>query len=144
MTYRYFSPKSVLLKGSIKDFIVYKLCPITEFSEGTWQLSIVSLAYKVLPIVNEINDFFTVSCNLIKGQKYSTSNEVENYELPLSTFILENKPTTLTQRIIYFEKNWFHINALSSELKIRLNNENNVNFFYNAEIYIQVLFQRCF
>ena len=142
MTYRYFPIKSVLIKGSIKDFIVYKLCPITEFSEGTWQLSIFSLAYTVLPIVNELNDFYSVTCNLVKGQKYSNSNEVENYELPLSTFILKNQPTKLTRNIVYFEKEWFHINALSNELKISLNNESNVNFLYDSEIYLQVLFQR--
>ena len=142
MTYRYSPIKSVLLKGSIKDFIVYKLCPITEFSEGVWQLSLFSIAYTVPPIVNEFNDFYSISCNLVKGQKYSISNEVENYELPLSTFILRNKPTKLTRNIVYFEKQWFHINALSNELKISLNNENNVNFVYDSEIYIQVLFQR--
>ena len=144
MTFRYFPIKSVLLKGSINDYIVYKLCPITEFSEGVWQLSIFSIAYSVPAILNEINDIFSISCNLVKGQKYSILNEVENYQLPLTTFILQNKPSKVTRNIVYFEKQWFHINALSNELKISLKNENNVNFVQNCEIYVQVLFQRSF
>ena len=144
MSSRYFPIKSVLIKGSIKDHLVYKLCPITEFSEGVWQLSISSIAYTVQPIVNELNDFFSISCNLVKGQKYSSTNEVENYELSLSTFILRNKPTKITRNIIYFEKEWFQINALSNELKITLRNENNVNFVYDSEVYIQVCFHRYF
>ena len=142
----YASDKSVILKGTIntevrKD-IVYRLCPINEFSDGIWNLSIVSLSYSVKPLTIEIRDVFSVSCNFVKGQKLSSSHEIETYEQPLSMFMLKNVLSKSSKNIIYFEKQWFHINTLSNELKFTLKNEDNLNFNYESEIILHVLFQR--
>ena len=146
MSVRYFPVKSVILKGSIntqvrKD-IVYRLCPINEFSVGIWNLSILSLSYSVKPLTIEIKDIFSVSCNFVKGQKLSLTHQVETYEEPLSMFLFKNVQNKTSKNIIYFEKQWFHMNTLSNELKFTLKNEDNLNFNYESEIILQVLFQR--
>ena len=146
MSVRYFPVKSVILKGSIntqvrKD-IVYRLCPINEFSVGIWNLSILSLSYSVKPLTIEIKDIFSVSCNFVKGQKLSLTHQVETYEEPLSMFLFKNVQNKTSKNIIYFEKQWFHMNTLSNELKFTLKNEDNLNFNYESEIILKVLFQR--
>ena len=146
MSFKYSPVKSVLLKGTLKSnsdqTIIYKLCPINEFSEGIWNLSIQSLSYSVTRNQNNINDLFSVSCNVIKGQKLSESNEVENYNQPLCMFVINNLPNQSQRNIIYFNKQWFHINALSNEVKFEFKNEDNPFFVYESQVTIQVLFQR--
>ena len=148
MSLKYFPIKSVILKGALNSTerkeIVYRLCPINEFSDGVWNLSISSLCYSVKPMAIEIKDTFTLSCNFVKGQKLSLSHQVETYEQPLSMFILQNVQNKVSKNIIYFEKQWFHINSLSNELRFTLNNEDNVSFNYESEIVLQVLFHRVF
>ena len=146
MSLKYFPVKSVLLKGTLKSTsdqtVIYKLCPINEFSEGIWNLCIQSLSYSVTANRNNINDLFSVSCNVIKGQKLSVNNEVENYNQPLCMFVFNNVRNQSQRNIVYFDKQWFHINALSNELKFAVKNEDNPAFVYESQITIQVLFQR--
>ena len=128
MSIKYYPIKSVLIKGILNspnesDKLIYKLCPVTEFSEGLWNLSIVSLFYNCR-ITTNVKDFYSVSCNLVKAQKFSSQNEVESYEQPLTTFYLESMPTN-SKKLTYFEKNWFHINSLSNELTFTVTNETN-------------------
>ena len=148
MSLKYFPIKSVILKGALnsreRKEIVYRLCPINEFSDGVWNLSLASLCYSVKPLAIQIQDIFSVSCNFVKGQKLSLSHQIETYEQPLSMFIFNNVQNKITKNIIYFEKQWFHINTLSNELKFTLHNEDNVNFTYETEIALQVLFHRVF
>lgn len=141
MAVRYFPIKSVLLKGRIHQTLTYKLCPGTEFSEGIWNLSLVSLTYSLIDSQLTNKEVFSISCNQVKGQKISTSNQIENYDQPLATFLLDHKVKTKT---FYFDKMWFHLNAISNELKFSFENETNERFSYDAEIYLQVIFQRLF
>ena len=144
MSKKYHPVKSILLKGTLKSnsdqTIIYKLCPINEFSDGIWNISIQSLSYSTT--TNQINDLFSVSCNVVKGQKLSESNEVENYNQPLCMFVINNLPNQSQRNIIYFNKQWFHINALSNEVKFEFKNEDNPFFVYESQVTIQVLFQR--
>ena len=144
MSKKYHPVKSILLKGTLKSnsdqTIIYKLCPINEFSDGIWNISIQSLSYSTT--TNRINDLFSVSCNVVKGQKLSESNEVENYNQPLCMFVINNLPNQSQRNIIYFNKQWFHINALSNEVKFEFKNEDNPFFVYESQVTIQVLFQR--
>ena len=147
MPLKYFPVKSVLLKGTLKSnsdqTLIYKLCPINEFSEGIWNLSIQSISYSIAQNQNKINDLFSVSCNVIKAQRLSSvTYEVENYNQPLCMFIINNIQNQTQRNIIYFEKQWFHINALSNELKFALSNEDNPAFLYESQISMQILFQR--
>ena len=83
-----------------------------------------------------------MTCNVIKGQKLSVNNEVENYNQPLCMFVFNNVRNQSQRNIVYFDKQWFHINALSNELKFAVKNEDNPAFVYEGQITIQVLFQR--
>jgi hypothetical protein len=147
MSFKYFPIKSVLLEGNINIIpekkIVYKLCPGTEFSEGLWNLTVVSLSYNCQS-VNEVKDVFSLTCNFVKGQKFSDENEIENYEMPLITFLLESVPNKSTKKNISFDKTWFHINALSNQLVFTVHNKSNPLFAYQSEFLLQVLFQRLF
>jgi hypothetical protein len=91
MSVRYFPLKSVLLEGTIEDNIRYTLCPATEFSEGIWTIALNSISYECLAVSVEIKDTFSISCNLVKNQKLSSSNEVETYDQPLNLFIFDSK-----------------------------------------------------
>ena len=103
-----FSPiKSVVISGNLFDGISYKLCPITEFSDGVWNLSLFALGYNCN--LRDIDYICSVSCNLITAQKYNLRNEVELYEQPLGIFVLKTGP----KKTINFEKTWFYINSLS-------------------------------
>ena len=138
---RYYPIKSVLLKGRLQRNLTYKLCPGMEFSEGLWNLSLVSFTYSLIDSQLTTREVFSISYNQVKGQKISNSNEIENYDQPLNTFVLDHKVKT---KVIYFEKLWFHINAVSNELKFSFQNETNERFVYDSEIYLQVIFQRLF
>ena len=140
MTFRHFPLKSVLLKGTLEDHITYTLSPATEFSEGIWTIAVNSLTYECLIDSIEIKHSFSISCNLVKSQKLSSSNQVETYDQPLNVFIFDAK---LKKNIIYFDKLWFQINAVSNELKFTIKNvEKNENVTYANKITLHVLFQR--
>ena len=130
--------KSVIISGNLNNTITYKLCPITEFSEGVWNLSILSVAYACNQ--NDVNFICSLACNLVKAQKYNLNNEVELYEQPLAVFRIESA-TPL--KVFNFEKTWFYINALSNELKITIKNERNQqNLQINCDVFVQLLFRR--
>lgn len=135
---QHFSVKSVLLKATLKKPLSYNLYPPTEFSDGIWNVAIVSLSYSSNQEI-QVKDVFSISCNFVKGQKISTTNEIESYNQPFTTFLFEG---TVLVKTIYFETRWFHMNALSNELKFLCKNETNAQFQYNASVLIQVLFQR--
>jgi hypothetical protein len=138
MSIRHFALKSVILKGDLGETISYKLCPATEFSEGVWTIALNSITYTSLSSI-KVKDNFSISCNLVKGQKISKSNEVESYDQPLTSFLFESEKKKDT---IYLNKNWFQINAVSNELKFILTNEDQPNVSYVGKICLQVLFQR--
>ena len=141
MSLRYYLLKSVILKGKIKDKIVYKLVPSTEFSEGVWNLSIVSVSYCIVTPLNRqhVKDIFSISCNIVKGQKLSASNEIENYNMPLNTFLID---TNLEKNLTYFAAHWFQINAVSNEVKFSIKNESNEELLFDAHVNLHVMFQK--
>jgi hypothetical protein len=130
---------SVLLKGSIKSKIVYKLSPSTEFSEGVWNLSLASISYSTSS-TNNIKDIYSITCNVIKGQKFSVSNEVETYDQTLNIVVID---TSLQKNTIYFNSQWFHINAISNEIKFVFKNETTTNDINSdISVYLHVIFQK--
>ena len=137
MTFRDFPIKSVIISGNLQSKLTYKLCPITEFSEGVWNLSLVSLAY--FCNLENIDYICSISCNLITSQKYNTNNQVELYDQPLGIFVLKTGSKTTKS----FEKTWFYINALSSDLNISVKNQSNQeDIKIDCEFHIQLFFQR--
>jgi hypothetical protein len=137
MSLKNFTIKSALLQGPIKKKLVYQLCPSTEFSEGVWNLSIASVSYSTNN-PDDKKDIFSISCNVVKSQKLSSSNEIENYNQPLNTFLIETKK----KQTIYFNAHWFRINAISNELKFTIKNETNSTIEYDGLVYLHVLFQK--
>ena len=103
--------KSIILSGSINSNLCYKLCPSTEFSEGVWNISISSVAYRCkAPNVNEISE---ISCNLVKSQKLNSNYEVESYDQPFGLLLIKSSDS---KKIVNFgivlmkSKNMFAFN----------------------------------
>ena len=138
MSVRYYPIKSVFIQGTIKEKLVYQLCPSTEFSEGIWNLCLVSLSYSNTT-TNDYKGIFVISSNVVKSQKFSVSKEVENYDQPLNSFLLDS---SLKKNTIYFQKNWFHINAISNEIKFHIRNQTAEDILLNPTIFLHVLFQK--
>jgi hypothetical protein len=128
--------KSVIIKGKIKEKLVYKLCPSTEFSKGVWNLCVVSVSYSAN---GNLKDIFTISCNVVKSQKFSASNEIDIYDQELTSFVLDS---SLKKHTIYLATHWFHINAISNEIKFCIKNETTEEVVFDASIFIHVIFQR--
>ena len=68
MSFRPFPIKSVLLKATLKDELLYQLNPLTEFSEGVWNVALVSINYSTNQELT-LKYIFSISCNCVKGQK---------------------------------------------------------------------------
>ena len=89
--------KSFILTGNLnQNCLIYKLCPVTELSEGVWNMTVCSVAYSCE--IQNFEEFFQISCNLVKAQRFNdTSFEVESYNQPFGIFKLQRG-----KRIIYF------------------------------------------
>jgi hypothetical protein len=89
--------KSVILTGNLnQNRLSYKLCPVTELSEGVWNVTVCSIAYSCQ--IQNFEEFCEISCNLVKAQKFNDiSFEVETYNQPFGIFLLEEG-----KRTIYF------------------------------------------
>ena len=80
--------KSVIVSGNLKDSkLTYKLCPVTEFSDGVWNIAIRCVSYNCQN--QNFKENCKISCNLSKAQKFNNSFEVESYEQPFGLFLLE-------------------------------------------------------
>ena len=81
--------KSVIINGKINNPITYKLFPSTEFSEGVWNISLVSISYTCA--TSDVEELCSVSCNMVKSQKLKDdSYTVESYEQPFGVFLLSS------------------------------------------------------
>ena len=133
-----FPVKSVIIVGNLNRTLKYKLCPLTEFSEGKWNLSLFSAAYSCN--TNDVNEICSITCNLVKAQKYNLNNEVELYEQPLGICQIQS---AVSKKTFNYEKTWFYINSLSNELEISIINlTDQQKLSINCEMYIQLLFRR--
>ena len=80
--------KSVIINGNLKNNrLIYKLCPVTEFSNGVWNIAVKAVSYYCT--TENYKELCKISCNLVKAQKFNKSYEVECYEQPFGVFILE-------------------------------------------------------
>ena len=62
--------KSVILTGNlIKNDLIYHLCPVTEFSEGVWNICIRSIAFDCT--IENFSELCQISCNVVKSQKFT-------------------------------------------------------------------------
>ena len=86
--------KSVIISGNLRNNkIVYKLCPVTEFSCGVWNIAIKGLSYNCK--IDNYKEVCKISCNLVKGQKFNKYFEVQTYQQPFGSFILEEGQYTI-------------------------------------------------
>ena len=129
--------KSVIITGNSKSQITYKLHPDTEFSQGVWYISVSSLAYSSNI---ELNELFSVSCNLVKSHRIVNNYEVQCYEQPFGMFLLKSP----SKNVINFgDSKWLYINALSNELKITIQKlESEDPLKADCDFYIHLLFKR--
>ena len=128
--------KSVILTGNLKqNSIKYSLCPVTEFSEGVWNITVCSIGYYC---TENFHEHCEISCNLVKAQKFNKSFEVETYNQPFAVFLLNTG-----QRTLYFDKIWMYVNSYSNELKINISKVNaKENLLIDCEVNVHCLFQR--
>ena len=88
--------KSVIINGNLKDTkLIYKLCPITEFSDGVWNVAVKSVSYVCRN--QSFKENCKISCNLSKAQQWNNSSQVESYEQPFGVFCVEEG-----NHVIYF------------------------------------------
>ena len=91
MSIKYYPIKSVLIKGILNspnesDKLIYKLCPVTEFSEGLWNLSIVSLFYNCR-ITTNVKDFILSVVILLKLKNFQVKMKLKAMNNLLQHFI---------------------------------------------------------
>lgn len=79
--------KSVIVNGNLKSGLTYNLCPISEFSEGAWNICVSAIAFSFK--IQNFNELCDISCNLVKSQKFNASYEVERYNQSLNIFHLK-------------------------------------------------------
>ena len=91
---------TIVLKGKINNDIIYRLCPSTEFSEGVWNLCLLSIAFSC---ASNINELCSISCNMVKSQKLNEEYSVECYEQPLGMCLLNSEKS---KNIHYFGKSF--------------------------------------
>ena len=90
--------KSIIISGNLKDEkLKYQLCPVNEFSEGVWNITVLSIGYS--SAVKNFKEHCQISCNLCKSQRFNDSFEIELYEEPFGLFALEEGRHT-----VYFRK----------------------------------------
>ena len=134
--------KSVIISGKIKDLenkLLLKLLP-NEFATGTWSLCLQSLAYSMPTELNAIRNIYSLHCNLVTSDKFSRDGtRIENYEQPLSIFILDGK---VKKKSFAFDKTWFYLNVFSDKLVITVNNLENIVINPEFEVFLVVLFQK--
>jgi hypothetical protein len=86
--------KSVIISGKIKEIknkLSLKLLP-NELCTGVWNICLQPLAYSMPTELNLLRNIYSINCNLVTSQKFSTNgSSIENYEQPLSIFILDGK-----------------------------------------------------
>ena len=127
--------KSIILSGNLNQNLKYQLCPVTEFSEGVWNITVCSIGYSC---VENFFEHCEISCNLSKAQKFNEAFQVETYNQPFGLFLLHNG-----KRTIYFDKNWLYLNSHSNELQIFISKVNsNEVLKLDCNVFVHCLFQR--
>ena len=81
--------KSLTICGNLQNSITYKLCPINEFSEGVWNISVNSV-YSKCKIAN-YKEVCEISCNLSKAQKFNEFGQIEWYQQPFGIFVINSE-----------------------------------------------------
>jgi hypothetical protein len=83
-----------------------------------------------------------ISTNLIKGQVFNTSNEIETVFQTLNIFLIQGKKNQ--KKLINFDKTWSLINNFSEDLNIyvsSINNDDDISQI-NCEVFILINLQR--
>ena len=93
--------KSVIISGNLKNTkLTYKLCPVTEFADGVWNIAIKCVSYVCL---NEnFKENCKISCNLSKAQKWNNFS----YRVEV-TCCLPNKFQIFEKKHLKFTKNYY-------------------------------------
>jgi len=80
--------KTVSISGNLlKKPLKYILCPSEEFASGVWKVGISTISY-----TSAFTNIFVcceISCNFVVAEKYNEDHEVETYEQPLVTIIMD-------------------------------------------------------
>lgn len=91
--------KTVSIKGNLlKQPFRYSLCPPEEFSFGLWSIAISSIAYSASQATN-IFISCEVSSNFVVAEKFNEQREVETYEQPLASFMIDTTKIKLRTQI---------------------------------------------
>jgi len=126
--------KSVRVTGNLKnDNFIFRPFPSDELNHFRF-VSINSVSWFCEENVNEI---LTVSCNMIKSQKYSSGfGEIITEEHPLVTFQLKSQNNM--SNCVRFPLSWFTINSLSDKLQFTFKNFDDQSVNKNCKISIIV------
>lgn len=131
---------NVQVQGNIKNSskLSVKL-HIPHFFVGAWMLAVSTIAYQ--PKENNINVICNVSTNLIKSQKYTTTNRLEFYHPTICTVLLKANITDL--KVIQLDPIWYTVNDVSDTLEIDFNHFELLSpILHNTFLSVNVLIKR--
>ena len=144
------SIKTLTLKGNLKNnSISASLYPISDFSQGRWNICISQLIYhlrnevKIDDVTQSVKEICGVSTNLVKTTKVNSSNQLETVYQNLNLFLVQGQKNE--KRQVNFDKTWSLVNNFSEEIKLYISEltENSQTFsLIECDFYIIVLLQR--
>lgn len=130
--------KSVQIKANLsREKLKYRPFPTNEFSDIYSQIAVNNVTFYCQ---KNLNTICTISCNLIKSQKFTKSYEIESYELPLQSFELKTIETG-SYKCIRFNPNWFSINSLAEELIFSIKKFDETEFNENCDFMLNIHFR---
>lgn len=101
--------KSIILRSNLKKGqLNYKPCPSNELQNFTC-LSIGSVSTITK---EEVDISCTISCNFITSQRFNENSQIETFEMPLQSFLINAKKYQLSR----FNFAWFSFNSRSELL----------------------------
>jgi len=126
--------KSVRITGNLKnDDFIFRPFPSDELNHYRF-VSVNSVSWLSKENINEV---FTVTCNVIKSQKYSSGfGEIITEEHPLVSFQLKGQANS--SNCERFSLSWFTINSLSDKLQFSFKNFNEENVRKDCKIALVV------
>ena len=132
--------RSFLLKQNLETASVLTTEFVqSETKSGLWQICVQSIS---IIFKEDVNLIATLQCNLIKDLKYQrASGGIQSYNPNIICFPMKGK--TNEKKLISFEKNWFQINAPSSDLKLYVRDIESENLVtQKCDLFVNVFLQR--
>lgn len=130
--------KIVSVTGNIKDGVIYRLCPNTEFSIGSWQIAISTISADAS---QDINSIVNITSSVSVNQKYK-DGKVTIYEQPLNSVYLNLRKNSKSINRFTFPI-YIDINRQSEEIEFHfIDGFTGSLLNFDVKVSLTVLFKR--